>query len=115
MASESCGEIVGCWSAAGLPAGRRYRSAGREESIQETTVWRKLPTIMVTAVIIATAVQSAATSTEVRRKEPVRLREASRPSTASILLSNCSAKRIVNSTNEGIASAAAMTAHSAAQ
>jgi len=45
------------------------------------TVWRKLPTMMPTAVIIAMAVESAPTRTEVRRKEAARLREASMAST----------------------------------
>ena len=41
------------------------------------TVWRKLPTMMPTDVIIAMAVAEAATSTDVRRSDPARLRDAS--------------------------------------
>src|SRR5256885_16299323 len=45
------------------------------------TVVRKLPTMMPTAVIMAMAVASAPTSTDVRRSEPRRLREASKAAT----------------------------------
>src|SRR5256885_16917221 len=45
------------------------------------TVVRKLPTIVPTAVIMAMAVASAPTSTDVRRSEPRRLREASKAAT----------------------------------
>ena len=47
------------------------------------TVWRKLPTMIPTAVIIAMAVDSAPTSTDVRRSDAARLRDASSASTPS--------------------------------
>ena len=59
----------------------RNRSACRISSIQTTTVSRKLPTIMPTAVSTAIAVDRAPTSTDVRRSDPARLRVASSAST----------------------------------
>ena len=53
-------------------------------SSQTSTVVRKLPTMMPTDVVIATAVASAATSTDVRRSEAERLRAASSASTPSV-------------------------------
>ena len=59
----------------GRPDARRGPQETRR-SIQLMTVSRKLPTMMPMATIMAMAVESAATSTEVRRNEPARLREA---------------------------------------
>src|SRR5271170_1530406 len=73
--------MVGCRSPPIAPAGARYRSAGSSLSNHVNTVCRKLPTMMPTDVIIAIAVASAATRTEVLRNDPPRLRDASRAST----------------------------------
>ena len=75
--------MVGCRSPPIAPAGARYRSAGSSLSNQVNTVCRKLPTMMPTDVIMAMAVASAATSTDVLRNDPPRLRDASNASTPS--------------------------------
>src|SRR5258707_2294802 len=71
--------------------------------------------MMPTAVIIATAVHNAATSTEVRGREPARLREASSASTPRKCCKKREAVLIVASTNAGIAKTPAATASSAAR
>ena len=71
------------------------------------TVWRKLPTIMPTEVIIAIAVESAPTSTDVRRSEPARLREASIVSTPRNLPISVDAMVVNQYTSAGIESAEA--------
>src|SRR5260221_13041344 len=71
--------------------------------------------MMPTAVIIATAVHNAATSTEVRRREPVRLREASSASTPRKFCKKRDAVLIAASTNAGIAKTPAATASRAAR
>src|SRR5258708_27531262 len=102
-------------SAAGEPAGRRYRSAGNWSLIQSTTLWRKLPTMMPTAVIMAMAVESAPTKTEVRRKEAARLREASNASTPNSLPRSFEKNEVRAATNAGIANAEAATSKIAAR
>src|SRR5260370_36051390 len=78
------------------------------------TVWRKLATMMPTAVIIAMAVESAPTRTEVRRKEAARLRDASIASTPKKLPRSFEEKEVSASTNAGIANADAATSRIAA-
>ena len=60
-----------------------------------------------TAVIIAIAVESAPTSTDVRRSEPRKLRDASNASTPSVRLNSEDVARPAASTKAGIAIAAA--------
>src|SRR5215468_10844055 len=79
------------------------------------TVWRKLPTMTATAVVIETAVESAATSTDVRRSEPDRLREASSASTRKSFGRTREETRIARSVAIGIAKTPAATASRAAQ
>src|SRR5258708_8792103 len=105
MSPVSSMEIGGCRSAAGVPAGRMYKSAGNWSPIQSRTVSRKLPTMMPTAVIMAIAVESAPTSTEVRRSEDERLRDASTASTPKILFSIREASVVIASTKAGTANA----------
>ena len=78
---ESRPTMVGWRSAPPGTAGCRYRSAWSRSSIQSSTVWRKLPTMIPTAASIAMAVANAPTNTDVRRNDPVRLRVASSAST----------------------------------
>src|SRR5882724_904949 len=92
-------------SAAGTPAGRKYKSAGNWSSIQSKTVSRKLPTIMPTAVIMAIAVDSAPTKTEVRRNEDERLRDARTASTPNIFFINREDIFAIPSTHAGMAKA----------
>ena len=63
------------------PPGRTYRSARSCVSSQSATVSRKLPTMIPTLAIMAMAVASAPTTTDVRESEAARLRPASRLST----------------------------------
>ena len=67
-----------------------------------------------TDVIMAMAVDSAPTSTEVRRSDAERLRDASKPSTPSIFPSGREARRVTASTKAGIAKADATINKSAA-
>src|SRR4029077_279196 len=106
---------VGWRSAATFPAGRRYKSAGNWSPIHKSTVSRKLPTIIPTAVIIAMAVERAPTSTEVRRKEEERLREASSASTPRILPIAREEAEVRTETMLGIAKADAAISRSAAR
>src|SRR5580704_2483126 len=77
----SSAEMVGWRLGPGGTAGCRYRSAWRRSCIQMSTVSRKLPTIIPTATSMAIAVDNAPTSTDVRRSDPRRLRDASSAST----------------------------------
>src|ERR1700680_2127699 len=74
-------ETVGCRSGPAGTAACKYKSAWRRSSIQMRTVSRKLPTMIPTATSIAIAVDKAPTSTDVRRRDPARLRDASSAST----------------------------------
>ena len=99
---------VGWRSAPAGPAGRRYRSAWSRSSIQSSTVWRKLPTIIPTAASIAIAVESAPTSTDVRRSDPARLRDGEQSLDAEDAPGSCPLQRDDNpDTSAGIASAEA--------
>ena len=73
--------MVGWRSAEGFVAGAINKSALSWLFIHTCTVWRKLPTMMPTDVVMAIAVASAPTSTDVRRSDDARLREASIAST----------------------------------
>src|SRR6266446_4665711 len=94
---------------------RRNSWAGNWPLIQIMTVWRKLPTMMPIAVIIAMAVERAPTRTVVRRKEAARLREASIASTPRSLPRSFEETDVRASTNSGIASADATTRRIAAR
>ncbi len=64
-----------------LLAGCTNKSALSWLFIHNCTVWRKLPTMIPTDVVIAIAVANAPTSTDVRRSDAARLRDASIAST----------------------------------
>ena len=84
-------------------------------SSHTSTVVRKLPTMMPTDVVIATAVASAATSTDVRRSEPERLRAASSASTPSVRPSRRDEREASALTRAGMASPHAATPRTAAR
>src|SRR6266576_2479481 len=108
-------QTVMVWMGDQLPADLYLRPAGNWSPIQTMTVWRKLPTMMPTAVIIAMAVESAPTRTEVRRKEAARLLEASIASTPRSLPRSLEESEVRASTNAGMASADATTRRIAAR
>src|SRR5579859_4441259 len=105
--------IVGCRSGAGRPAGRRYKSAGSRLFIHNTTVSRKLPTMIPTDVIMAIAVERAPTNTDVRRNDAARLCEASKVSTPRVLHRARDERERSTAVIAGIASAEAATRKSA--
>ena len=107
--------MVGWRSDAGSPAGRRNRSALSWLFIHTCTVWRKLPTMMPTEVVMAMAVDSAPTRTEVRRSDDARLRDASMASTPATRRSMPDETAVSPLTSAGMAKAdAAMNSRAAA-